>query len=73
MKLKAEHFNFALKPIFCVCAVISRFLCKHDYLWVRNVYGDEIYMTGKFKRSWWKCNKCGKWQSREQLHTDGRS
>jgi hypothetical protein len=37
------------------------------------VYGDEIYMTGKFKRSWWKCNKCGKWQSREQLHTDGRS
>ena len=73
MKLKAQHFNFALKSLFWVCAVISRFFCKHDYLWVRNVYGDEIYMTGKFKRSWWKCNKCWKWQSREQLNTNVRS
>ena len=73
MKLKAQHFNFTLKPLFWVCAVISRFFCKHDYLWVRNVYGDEIYMTGKFKRSWGKCNKCGKWQSKEQLYIEGRS
>lgn len=73
MKLKTQHFNFALKPLFWVCAVISRFFCKHDYLWVRNVYGDEIYMTGKFKRSWWKCNKCDKWQSREELNINGRS
>ena len=48
MKLKAQQFKFALKPLFWVCAVISRFFCKHNYLWVRNVYGDEIYMTGKF-------------------------
>ena len=47
--------------------------CSHEYLWVRNVYGDEIYMTGKWKRSWWKCNKCGKWQSRDYLNTNGRS
>ena len=73
LKFKAQNFDFALKPLFWVCAVISRFFCKHDYLWVRNVYGDEIYTTGKFKRSWWKCNKCGKWQSREQLNTSGRS
>lgn len=73
MKLKVQQFKFALKPLFWVCAVISRFFCKHNYLWDRNVYGDEIYMTGKFKRSWWKCNKCGKWQSREQLYTEGRS
>lgn len=36
-----------------ICVFISRFFCKHDYLWERNVYGDEISMTGKFKRSWW--------------------
>ena len=53
--------------------IVMRSFCSHEYLWVRNVYGDEIYMTGKFKRSWWKCNKCGKWQSREQLYTDDRS
>jgi hypothetical protein len=73
MKLKAQNFKIALHPLFWVYAVIVRVFCNHDYLWVRNVYGDEIYMTGKFKRSWWKCNKCGKWQLREQLHTDGRS
>jgi hypothetical protein len=73
MNLKVKHLNFAPKPLFWVFAVISRFFCKHDFLWLRNVYGDEIYMTGKFKRSWWKCNKCGKWQSREQLNTTGRS
>ena len=54
-------------------AVISWFFCKHNYLWVRNVYGDEIYMTGKWKRSWWKCYKCGKIKSSEHLNTTGRS
>jgi hypothetical protein len=73
MKLKAQNFKIVIQPLFWVYAVIGRFFCKHDYIWVRNVYGDEIYMTGKFKRSWWKCNKCNKWQSREQLYTDGRS
>ena len=63
----------ALQQRLNIHAVISRFFCKHNYLWVRNVYGDEIYMTGKFKRSWWKCNKCGKRQSKEQLYTEGRS
>ena len=52
--------------------VMRSLFCKHDYLWVRNVYGDEIFMTGKFKRSWWKCNKCNKWKSSDELHTDGR-
>jgi hypothetical protein len=55
-----------------IIRIVMRSFCSHEYLWVRNVYGDEIYMTGKFNRSWWKCNKCGKWQSREQLYTDGR-
>ena len=68
-----RYLKFILKPLFWVCAVISRVFCKHNYSWIRNVYGDEIYMTGKFKRSWWKCNKCGKWQSKEQLNTNSRS
>ena len=53
--------------------IVKRSFCSHEYLWVRNVYGDEIYMTGKWKRSWWKCNKCGKLQSRDYLNTNGRS
>lgn len=51
---------------------IKQIFCKHNYLWIRNVYGDEIYRTGKFKRSWWKCNKYGKWKSRGQLNTNGQ-
>ena len=72
MKLKAQKFKFLLKPFFWARDAIRRFLCKHNYLWVRNVYGDEIYMTGKFKRSWRKCNKCSEWQSKEYLHTSSR-
>jgi hypothetical protein len=53
-------------------AVISWFFCKHNYRWVRNVYGDEIYMTGKWKRSWWKCNNCGRRKSSEHLNTTSR-
>ena len=64
--------NTCIKPNV-VRRFFNRLFCKHEWSWVRNVYGDEIYMTGKFKRSWWKCCKCDKWQSREELHTDGRS
>jgi hypothetical protein len=57
----------------CITAVINWFFCKHNYLWVRNVYGDEIYMAGKWKRSWWKCDKCNKMKSSEHLNNTGCS
>ena len=47
--------------------ILKKLFCKHNYKWIRNVFGDEIYMTGKFKRSWWKCNKCSNWKSLEYL------
>lgn len=39
--------------------IIKRLLCKHEYVFERNIYGDEINHTGG-NRSWWHCTKCGK-------------
>lgn len=39
--------------------LFKRLFCKHDYEFVRNIYGDEIRYLG-WKRSEWKCKKCGK-------------
>ena len=38
--------------------ILKRLFCKHDYRFVRNIYGDEINYLNK--RSEWKCSKCGK-------------
>ena len=46
-----------IKHLFCF---------KHDYLWMRNLYGDEIIVYG-YKRSMWRCRKCGKIQYRKDL------
>lgn len=45
---------------------IERLFCKHDYAFVRNIWGDEIIACG-YKRSLWKCEHCGKYQWREEL------
>ena len=39
--------------------ILKRLFCKHTYKFVRNIYGDEIRYLG-WKRSIWKCSKCGK-------------
>ena len=46
--------------------IFKRLFCKHNYEFVRNIYGDEIRYTG-WKRSIWKCNKCGKIKYSEEL------
>lgn len=48
---------------------IRRLLCKHDYVWDHNIYGDEIIQAG-YNRSWWRCRKCGKYQLRPELHRE---
>lgn len=40
-------------------SIIKRLFCKHKYVFVRNIYGDEINLAGG-NRSWWRCEKCGK-------------
>jgi len=40
---------------------IKRVFCAHRYEWMRNIYGDEINMSGG-KRSLWRCAECGKVQ-----------
>lgn len=51
--------------------LIRRLLCKHEYVWVRNIYGDEINHAGG-NRSWWRCRKCGTWVLGARLHEEGR-
>lgn len=41
--------------------------CKHDYEFVRNIYGDEINNCGGY-RSIWKCKKCGKYLYKYELY-----
>lgn len=48
--------------------MIKRLFCKHDYGFVRNIYGDEIIQSG-FKRSIWKCRNCGKAKYSEHLYS----
>jgi hypothetical protein len=47
------------------------FTCwRHDLEFRRNIYGDEIIHSGRFKRSWWRCKRCGAWKSKEHLHDE---
>ena len=46
---------------------IKRLFCAHSFEFVRNIHGDEIIMSG-WKRSVWRCAKCGKFQDRDELH-----
>ena len=48
---------------------IKRLFCKHEYKFVRNLYGDEIIEYG-WSRSVWRCNKCGKYYFTKQLHKE---
>ena len=49
---------------------LRTFFCRHDYSWSRNIYGDEIKEWG-WKRSVWRCLKCGQLDARDVLHDDG--
>lgn len=48
---------------------IKRLFCAHRYEWLRNIYGDEINLSGG-ARSLWRCAECGKFQARDGLHDD---
>lgn len=47
----------------------KRLFCKHEYEFVRNIYGDEINQLDG-KRSEWKCKKCGNIKYRDELYND---
>ena len=46
---------------------IHNFECEHEYVFVRNIYGDEINQHNG-KRSIWKCTKCGKIEYKDTLY-----
>lgn len=47
--------------------IIQRFCCAHEYVFVQNIYGDEINRRGGY-RSLWQCIKCGKKIYKENLY-----
>ncbi len=54
-------------------AFIKRLFCKHyKVTFVRNIYGDEIIHFG-WKRSLWKCVKCGACVPGDYLHHSEQS
>lgn len=44
----------------------KRLFCRHHFAHVRNLYGDQIVAWG-YKRSVWRCDKCGKSEGRDAL------
>ena len=46
---------------------IKRLFCKHEYEFLRNIYGDEINYCGGY-RSIWRCKKCGALEYRDKLN-----
>lgn len=54
------------KPLTIMPNWMKRLFCKHKYIFHRNIYGDEIICVG-YKRSVWKCTKCGRYQYAEKL------
>ena len=50
-------------------SIIKRLFCRHEYEFVRNIYGDEIVHAG-YNRSWWRCKKCGKRVLDQHLYPD---
>ena len=45
--------------------LIKYLFCKHDYVFHRNLYGDESIAANG--RSLWYCSKCGKWHVKKEL------
>lgn len=45
---------------------IKSLFCKHNFIHIRNIYGDQIHVYDG-KRSIFKCKKCGKYQAMDEL------
>ena len=48
--------------------IFNKIRCKHDYQFVRNIYGDEINQCGGY-RSIWQCSKCGRYKYCKRLYS----
>jgi len=53
--------------IWIIKDIWKRFRCKHEFVFMMNLYGDAIIHNG-YKRSIWRCIHCEEYQSRDQLH-----
>ena len=47
--------------------ILKLLFCRHTTEFVRNIYGDEIIEYG-YKRSLWRCTKCGSIVAKDELH-----
>ena len=49
--------------------VLNKIVCRHEWVFDRNIYGDEINCVSG-KRSWWRCQKCGRYRLDPHLYLD---
>ena len=47
--------------------ILKKLFCKHDLVFLRNIYGDEIRYLG-YKRSIWECSKCKRIILKDELN-----
>jgi Zn-finger protein len=47
--------------------LLKRLFCNHNFVFIRNIHGDEIIERG-WKRSVWRCAKCKKVVDRNEYH-----
>lgn len=47
---------------------LQEYCCEHEYVFIRNIYGDEINRCGGY-RSQWQCMKCGKYMYSKTLYS----
>jgi len=60
--MKKPTVNF-LRQLLCG-------LLHNEWKFIRNIYGDEIIAAG-WRRSIWRCQRCGKHKYEKELHTTG--
>lgn len=53
--------------------LLKTLFCRHDYVFVRRLYGDEI-IWHNWKRDEYRCSKCGvyKWVDEEEKKEDDK-
>ena len=55
-----------MRYLFIALLLLGFWLCRHDWQWQNNIYGDCINYSGGM-RSTWQCSKCGRRQHRPYL------
>lgn len=67
MRVLSDLIDGVIDLVWSVIWLFSaKIWCKHNYIFMRNIYGDEInFRSGK--RSEWRCFGCGHFKYKDEL------